>query len=140
MKALALTLIACTLSGVAMANNAKCRETVLNFNTHPAVDCPDYIAFCTEDLEGGDMTIEKRSGGEDNFRFMGLSRRNYSDVGGAIFNSYYGAGDAFMEVHFETDNSYPVSRTGGYTNISLSTGVRGNSGVYVSQICGYEIK
>ena len=139
MKALALTVFALTLTGSALANNAKCRATELSYNTHPDSVCPDYVAFCTEELEGGDMSIETSSGQVDKFKFLGLSRRNHSDVGGDIFNSYSGEGNQYMEVYFEADG-YPVSHTGGYRDIRLSTGVQGRSGVYVSQLCIYKIK
>lgn len=139
MKLTALALIVCSLSASAYANNAKCRLVSLAMNTHPDVACPEFVAFCTQELTSGDMSIEARGGAVMNFRFLGEERRNHSDVGGEIFNAYTDDNGMYMEVRFQTDGMYPVSRTGDYTDMTLSTGVRGTSGVYTSQLCSYTI-
>lgn len=139
MKAVAFALIALSFSSVVHANNQKCRAVKLSFNTHPAVACPDYLAFCTEEVDSGDMSIQARPNVVTNFAFLGEMRQNHSDVGGAIYN-YYASDDGMsLEVHFQTNGDYPVVRTGGYTHMTLSTGVTGRSGVYTSQLCQYII-
>lgn len=140
MKIQAVILLACAFSAQAFANNAKCRLVDLSYNTHPDIACPDYVAFCTTELESGDMSIEEKNGNVSKLRFNGPGLRNLSDIGQVFFNSYSSMDEMMhLEVRFEDDGNYPARRIGGYTGMTLSTGVRGVSGVYRSQLCNYKI-
>lgn len=141
MKASVLFAIACAFTAQAHANNAKCRAVTLTDNTHPNIACPDYAAFCTTEALSGDMTMESHDRSISQFNYNGPGVRSLSDVGQVLFNSY-SSPDAkmHMELRFEDDGNYPARRVGGYTEISLSTGIRGESGVYVSQLCRYDVK
>lgn len=140
MKIQTVLLLACAFSTQAFANNAKCRSVDLTFNTHPNIACPDYVAFCTTELESGDMSIQERNGNVSTLRYNGPGIRNMSDIGQVLFNSYSSLnGVMHLELRFQDDGNYPARRTGSYTDMILSTGIRGNSGVYISQLCSYNV-
>ena len=124
----------------ASANNALCARTELSFNTHPDNTCPVVEAFCLTAEEDGDLLITV-DGVNATLKSKGATgQENYSDVGAALYQAFDLNGMQ-VKVTLASDGSWPIpTRQAGFEGLSIFTGVQGRSGVYVSQICQYEIK
>lgn len=127
-----------TTMGSALASEKLCYDISLSFNTHPNHECPALQHFCLDAIHGN-MNLTMASGEVKVLKFYGEHIQNYSDVGQDIYDNY-DSDDLGLSLSYNNDGNWPARKTGGYSEISLSTGVQERSGVYVSQSCYYNLK
>lgn len=117
-----------------------CGKASLGWNTHPEIACPDVTEYCLSAEDKGDLRLGFADRSVAELSFRGQHTQHYSDVQ-SVMSQSYDLNGMFVDVTLNSDGEYPYpTRLPGIQDISIYTGVTGESGVYRSQICSYKLQ